>query len=173
VGPLVVMVHMASVWVPFTSESKEAIADYDEIAREIQLALQECGRKVSGYLRKRKKQRQEGQKRSVFIRYIHEVVEAIGSIKEIDKETFRDDLLKIAQGHTQMADVQLDDEGRPIAPEEPNVEPTENGIIDDTTIVVAQNQAEMRAAEDPDLLDLAEAAAGGDKGKGGPKRKAS
>ena len=35
VGPLVIMVHMASVWVPFTSESKEAIADYDEIAKEI------------------------------------------------------------------------------------------------------------------------------------------
>jgi DNA topoisomerase-6 subunit B len=173
VGPLMVMVHMASVWVPFTSESKEAIADYDEIAKEIRLCLQECGRKLSGYLRKRKKQQREGQRRSVFIRYIHEVVEAVGSIREINKESFRDDLLKIAQSHTQMADVQLDDEGRPIAPEEVSAEPTENGIIDDTTIVVAQNQAEIPAAEDPDLLDLAEAAAGGDKGKGGPKRKAS
>src|SRR5690606_36922353 len=40
-APLVVMVHMASVWVPFTSESKEAIADYDEIRAEIKLGLQE------------------------------------------------------------------------------------------------------------------------------------
>src|SRR5213080_593269 len=30
-GPMVILVHMASVWVPFTSESKEAIAEYDEI----------------------------------------------------------------------------------------------------------------------------------------------
>src|SRR5262249_17623318 len=30
-GPVTVMVHMASVWVPFTSESKEAIASYPEI----------------------------------------------------------------------------------------------------------------------------------------------
>lgn len=172
VGPLVVMVHMASVWVPFTSESKEAIADYDEISKEIRLALQECGRKLSAYLRKRKRQQREGQRRSVFIRYIHEVVEAVAAIKEINKEAFRDDLLKIARHHTQMADVQLDDEGRPIAPEEVSVELTENGIIDDTTIVVAQNQAEIPATEDPDLLDLAEEAAGG-KGKGGSKRKAS
>ncbi|MFT3685432.1 MAG: DNA topoisomerase VI subunit B [Phycisphaerales bacterium] len=43
VGPLVVMIHMASVWVPFTSESKEAIADYDEIRKEMKLALMECG----------------------------------------------------------------------------------------------------------------------------------
>ncbi len=41
-GPMVVFVHMASVWVPFTSESKEAIADYDEIQKEITLALREC-----------------------------------------------------------------------------------------------------------------------------------
>lgn len=147
VGPLMVMVHMASVWVPFTSESKEAIADYDEIAKEIRLGIQECGRKLSGYLRKRKKQQREGQRRSVFIRYIQEVVEAIGSIKEIDKNKFRDDLIKIAQSRTQMADVQLDDEGRPIVPEETSAEPTENGIIDDTTVVVAQNQQELPAAE--------------------------
>jgi DNA topoisomerase-6 subunit B len=30
-GPLVIMVHMASVWVPFTSESKDAVASYEEI----------------------------------------------------------------------------------------------------------------------------------------------
>ena len=45
-GPMVIFVHMASVWVPFTSESKEAIADYDEIRKEIKLALQECGRRL-------------------------------------------------------------------------------------------------------------------------------
>src|SRR5690606_25249833 len=46
VGPLVVMIHMASVWVPFTSESKEAIADYDEIRKEMTFVLKECGRKM-------------------------------------------------------------------------------------------------------------------------------
>src|SRR6185437_8307213 len=49
VGPLVIMIHMASVWVPFTSESKEAIADYDEIRKEMKLALMECGRKLGTY----------------------------------------------------------------------------------------------------------------------------
>jgi DNA topoisomerase VI B subunit len=46
VGPLVIMVHMASVWVPFTNQAKEAIADYDEIRKEFKLALQEAGRKL-------------------------------------------------------------------------------------------------------------------------------
>ncbi|MDH3216077.1 MAG: DNA topoisomerase VI subunit B, partial [Candidatus Krumholzibacteria bacterium] len=44
-GPLIIVVHIASAWVPFTSESKEAIAHYSEIIKEIKLALQECGRR--------------------------------------------------------------------------------------------------------------------------------
>ncbi|HCK72423.1 MAG TPA: hypothetical protein DHW38_12660, partial [Planctomycetaceae bacterium] len=45
-GPVTLMVHLASVWVPFTSESKEAIAAYPEIEKEIRLALQAVGRKL-------------------------------------------------------------------------------------------------------------------------------
>src|SRR6267143_2519727 len=51
-GPMVIFVHMASVWVPFTSESKEAIAEYDEIHKEINLALRECGRRLGAFLRR-------------------------------------------------------------------------------------------------------------------------
>ncbi|HVI94318.1 MAG TPA: DNA topoisomerase VI subunit B, partial [Anaeromyxobacter sp.] len=47
VGPMALLVHIASVWVPFTSEAKEAVAHYPEITREIQLAAQECGRKLA------------------------------------------------------------------------------------------------------------------------------
>jgi len=42
IGPLAIFVHLASVWVPFTSEAKEAVAHYPELLREITLALQEC-----------------------------------------------------------------------------------------------------------------------------------
>ena len=49
-GPLIIIVHVGSVWAPFTSESKEAIAHYPELVREICLGLQECGRKVSDYI---------------------------------------------------------------------------------------------------------------------------
>ncbi len=67
------MIHMASVWVPFTSESKEAIADYDEIRKEMKLALMECGRKLGTYLRKRQKMQREAARRDVFERYIGEI----------------------------------------------------------------------------------------------------
>ncbi len=79
------MVHMASVWVPFTSESKEAIAHYPEIIREIQLAVQECGRKLGIYLRKKKRIQRELDKRryiETYLPYIGEALQDILTLKQ-------------------------------------------------------------------------------------------
>ena len=111
-GPLVVMVHMASVWVPFTSESKEAIADYDEIRKEMKLALQDCGRKLGTYLRRRKRMRREAERRSVFERYIGEIARNCNAITGADAEELYGALMKQARRKTEEADQMLDDEGR-------------------------------------------------------------
>jgi DNA topoisomerase-6 subunit B len=101
-GPLVVFVHMASVWVPFTSESKEAIADYDEIRREIKLALQECGRRLGVFLRRRERAQREFRRRNIFELYIEEVVEACARLKgaRLSKEKLRAQLQKLATKRT-------------------------------------------------------------------------
>ena len=82
-GPLTVVVHMASVWVPFTSESKEAIAPYPEILKEVRLALQECGRKLATHIRKAVRRKQELQKRSYIEKYIPAIGEALRDILEL------------------------------------------------------------------------------------------
>ena len=114
VGPLVIMIHMASVWVPFTSESKEAIADYDEIRKEMKLALQECGRKLGTYIRRRQKMRRESDRRSVFERYIGEIARGCESITGADAKATYEALLARAESKTAQADQVLDDEGRVI-----------------------------------------------------------
>lgn len=119
VGPLVIMIHMASVWVPFTSESKEAIADYDEIRKEMKLALMECGRKLGTYLRKRAKMKREGERRDVFQKYIGEISKAVTAINGEDTKKLYDALLAQAKKRTAIADQQLDDEGRKIKEEDP------------------------------------------------------
>ena len=113
-GPLVVMVHMASVWVPFTSESKEAIADYDEIRKEMKLALQECGRKLATYVRRRRRQKMEAAKRDIFGRYIPDVAEALANLAGASEERILRDLRMIARTRTAEADVVLDEDGKPI-----------------------------------------------------------
>jgi len=84
-GPVTLMVHMASVWVPFTSESKEAIAHYPEIIKEIQLAIQDCGRRLGMYLRKKKRVQQEMDKRryiETYLPYIGEALQDILTLKQ-------------------------------------------------------------------------------------------
>ncbi len=101
-GPMVIFVHMASVWVPFTSESKEAIADYDEIRKEIKLVLQECGRRLGTFLRRREQAKSEYRRRNIFELYIEEVVEACNRLKggKLPTEKLKKQLHQIAMKRT-------------------------------------------------------------------------
>jgi DNA topoisomerase-6 subunit B len=51
-GPAIIMIHVASTKIPFTSESKEAVANIPEIKEEIELALKACARKLKTHLNK-------------------------------------------------------------------------------------------------------------------------
>jgi len=82
VGPLVLLIHIASPWVPFTSESKEAVADYPEIEKEITLALQECARKLRVFLSRRRRHAEEQRKRQHIEKYIPFIGEALQGILE-------------------------------------------------------------------------------------------
>ena len=98
VGPCTMVVHMGSVWVPFTSESKEALAAYPEIEKEVRLALQECGRKLASFVRKKKRIKDEAKKRGVITKYMPHVAEALQEllgITDIEKKDVEDKLAEI------------------------------------------------------------------------------
>jgi DNA topoisomerase VI subunit B len=128
-GPLVIMIHMASVWVPFTSESKEAIADYDEIRKEMKLALMECGRKLGTYLRKRQKMQREADRRDVFQRYIGEIAKAVNAINGTDAKRMYEALLAQAKRRTAVADAQLDEEGKTIRKKDDEDLKNDEGVV--------------------------------------------
>ncbi|MBP1596224.1 MAG: topoisomerase subunit [Acidobacteria bacterium] len=79
-GPMALFVHIASVWVPFTSESKEAIAAYPEIMRELRLALQDCGRRLGVHIRANRRAVEEEKKKSYIERYIPHIGIALRDI---------------------------------------------------------------------------------------------
>jgi len=86
-GPMIVMVHIASVWVPFTSESKEAVASYPEIMKDIKLALQDVGRKLGIFIRRGLREADAEKKRSYIEKYIPHIGIALQEILAIsDKE---------------------------------------------------------------------------------------
>ena len=83
VGPLAILVHIASVWVPFTSESKEAVAHYDEIVKELKLALQECGRRLGRFVRKRKRLAEAARKTDYITTYLPPIAEALKDLLQL------------------------------------------------------------------------------------------
>ncbi|MEA2709200.1 MAG: topoisomerase subunit [Phycisphaerales bacterium] len=155
-GPLVIMIHMASVWVPFTSESKEAVADYDEIRKEMKLALMECGRKLGTYLRKRQKMQREAARRDVFERYIGEISKAINAINGTDTKKLYEALLKEARKRTAIADAQLDEEGKILKKDKDEVEELKK---DEGVVLVESRAAHLQ--EDPDAAAKPAASAAG------------
>jgi DNA topoisomerase-6 subunit B len=79
-APIVLVIHIASVWVPFTSESKEAVAHYPEILREIRLALQECGRRLAGHISRHRRLADAHKKHSYIQKYIPHIGIALQEI---------------------------------------------------------------------------------------------
>ncbi len=134
-APMVILIHLASVWVPFTSESKEAIADYDEIRKEIKLAIAECGRRLGLFLRRKKRRTAYSQRRDVFTRYIGEVVESVRAITVCDRDKLRRSLLALAEKFTHHADVEFDEHGHMIRHPQHEADPEfEHTIIVDAEV---------------------------------------
>jgi len=80
VGPAIVSVHVASTKIPFTSESKEAIADMPEIQTEIQLAIRECARKMLSHVRKKQKLIKMKEKEEIIRKVLPLIAEKSASV---------------------------------------------------------------------------------------------
>jgi DNA topoisomerase-6 subunit B len=102
---MLVMVHIASVWVPFTSESKEAIAHYPEIVKEIRLGLQECGRRVATFIRKRRRAADEAKKRAYIEKYIPQLaigIQQILGLSDVQRDGIVRDLTDVLERSRKM-----------------------------------------------------------------------
>jgi DNA topoisomerase VI subunit B len=148
-GPVTVMVHVASVWVPFTSESKEAIASYPEIQKELRLALQTVGRHLGAYVKKRMKVKQQGERRQIFLRYLGEVATAVSEINAADRGQLYEQLLSVAKKRTADADMKLDDRGRAIVDTEQLASLDNVLIVDPTEAPATINRAPVASSENP------------------------
>ena len=95
IGPMVLLIHIASVWVPFTSESKEAIAHYPEIIKEITFALQECGRRLSVYLSRKHRMAELERKRNYIELYLPHLALGLKHILSLDDKQEKDVLGKL------------------------------------------------------------------------------
>ncbi len=86
VAPMAILVHVASVWVPYTSESKEAIEPYPEILKEIKLGLQLCARRLAHYLHHEAQLHEEYDRRSYIEKYLPHIGIALQDILALSND---------------------------------------------------------------------------------------
>src|SRR5262249_54859120 len=84
-GPIIAFVHIAGVWVPFTSESKEAVASYPEILKEMKLALQEAARQLGAFIKRGHRMADENKKRSYIEKYIPIIGDSLQHILNLNE----------------------------------------------------------------------------------------
>ncbi len=99
VGPIVIFVHICSVWVPFTSESKEAVASYPIILKEVKLALQEATRKLSIYLSGVRKAEYQAERMRIFERYAGETAFALNELTGVPAQQIETKIKEIVSKH--------------------------------------------------------------------------
>ncbi|APE95298.1 DNA topoisomerase VI subunit B [Halodesulfurarchaeum formicicum] len=94
-GPVVIMIHVASTNVPFTSESKDAVANVPEIEDELELALREAARDLKSHLNKRKSMRKRRQKQNVIADILPTMAAKVSSITGREPVDVSDSLARI------------------------------------------------------------------------------
>ncbi len=82
VGPAIILVHVASTRVPFTSEAKEAIAEVPEIREEIELALKALGRQLRLYNVKKQRKSKMTEKFFLVTKILPEIARKSAEIVE-------------------------------------------------------------------------------------------
>ena len=79
-GPAIILVHVASTNIPFTSEAKEAIADIKEIKKDIVLALRNNAKTLARHLKKQKKRAKVSEKFDLVQKVLPAIAEKTSSV---------------------------------------------------------------------------------------------
>jgi DNA topoisomerase-6 subunit B len=79
-GPAVVAVHVASTNVPFTSESKDAVANVPAIEDEVELAIREAARELKSYLNRRRSMQKRRKKQQVLGKILPEMADKLSEV---------------------------------------------------------------------------------------------
>jgi DNA topoisomerase-6 subunit B len=94
-APLIIFVDFLSVWIPYKSEGKQAIAEYPEIIKEVKLALQEAGRRLAIYLHKKIRREQLRMRANVFEAYSNVFSEFVSELTGKDVEYIKKKIIEL------------------------------------------------------------------------------
>jgi DNA topoisomerase-6 subunit B len=139
-GPAVIMVHVASTNVPFTSESKDAVANVPAIEDEVELAIREAARELKSYLNRRRSMQKRRKKQEVLGKILPEMADKLSEVTGRERPNIDGALARIMNN----VSVEREVDG------------------DTVTIVVENHSSRSEAPEITDILAAEPAGVNGD-----------
>lgn len=95
--PIVVLINLVSVHVPYTSAGKQAISHEEDVMMEIKNALMEASRGIQKYISGKKKAHEIATKRKVIGRYIHQLSSDLSRLTGDDEAQIEKRLRKLIE----------------------------------------------------------------------------
>ncbi|ELY94139.1 DNA topoisomerase VI subunit B [Natrialba hulunbeirensis JCM 10989] len=136
-GPVVIMVHVASTNVPFTSESKDAVANVPEIEDEIELAIREAARDLKSFLNKRRSMQKRRKKQNVLGTILPEMAEKVAEVTGRDEPDIDDAIARIMNNVLVERELEQNGDGQAVSVVVENNSST-NETLEITDIVSAE-----------------------------------
>ncbi|MBR9689800.1 MAG: DNA topoisomerase VI subunit B [Candidatus Altiarchaeota archaeon] len=96
-APLTVFVNVISPHIPYRSAGKQAVADDDDVVKEIRFAVMEVGRSLKRYVSGIHREALKIRRRSMFLKYAPEIAGALGKISETNPEPIENMLIDMIQ----------------------------------------------------------------------------
>ena len=114
-GAVVISVHVASTNVPFTSESKDAVASVEAIEDEIELAVREAARELKSYLKKQQSMRKRQKKQNVLADILPVMASKVADVTERGEPEIGDAMARIMNNVLVERDVEENDGERTVS----------------------------------------------------------
>ena len=98
-APLVLMINVVSVHVPYTGTGKQSIASVDEIYNEIRLAIMDAARRLQTYLSGKHRRLAQVRRKKTFEKYVPEIARALSILTGEPEERIREYFLRFIENH--------------------------------------------------------------------------
>lgn len=105
-APLVLMINVVSVHVPYTGTGKQSIASDDDIYNEIRLAIMDAARKLQTYLSGKHRRLYQVKRRKTFEKYVPEIARALSILVGVPEEEVKKYFLSFIESRFSDSDVE-------------------------------------------------------------------
>ncbi len=97
--PLILMVNVISVHVPYTGTGKQSIANVEEIYNEIRLAIMDAARRLQTYLSGKHRRLHQAKRKKTFQRYVPEIAKALSILTGEPEERVSEYFISFIENH--------------------------------------------------------------------------